>query len=1085
MKIVFSILISIFSLTLIHAQGYAPLIRNFGQREFGKTQPPENSCILQDERGIIYSGNAGGVLEYDGNSWNFIPVRRGVHVVSMCMGEDKRIYLGSIGEFGFIAPDTNGSMKYHSLLPLVAQEDQQFGQILRTHAVKEGIYFQSDDRIFFYNFKTIALIRPETSFHLSFVCENQLVARERKKGMVRFQGTKKELLCDEEVLREYGIFGVERMAPDLWMISVSEKGIYTFHTKTKKLQALSDTSLFSSTMISSVKRISSPFDAILVSTYDQGFWVLDQEGFPLAQFDMTSGLSSNGFNGFIVDRDKNIWAASNAGVHYIRINSPIHYFDSRHGLQGEVEVTSEMNGLIYAGTTNGLFVSKRDNKHLFTRIPQPNGHVYDLKSFTYQDNNYLLISAFDGLFVYDENQMRKISGLQFNCAIFDPQSSCILAAGTNGLFTFSFPSLQPIQHEMIGIIRALRIESDSTANDEKSSRYWVGMLQNGVFKIQLGKSGNFAYSLYGMNDGLNIDYIRPYQLSTQTVFATIGGFQNFVSEEEIRKDLADSLKGNPEFERGFFDITSLDGLHLKDEVYGLVQLEEHHFFLILKNKLVELKQGQNIDSLSYAEIDLGRLNHLFLTSDKHLLISGTDGIASYDLNFKGDKKRVPHSVIVRSVKSKNNVFTFLGNYGDSSHVYFIQREEEIPSIPYKGNSMEFTFSFTDPTDPHPVYFSRRLIGHEEEWSAWSRNTTASYTNLHEGEYTFEVKARYMDGTESETGTFRFVILAPWYRTKTAYFLYVLALILLVYIAIRISSYQLKQKNIRLEAIVQERTAEIAHKNVALEHQNIQILHQKAEIMDSITYARRIQEAILPLRSEILRAFPNSFVLFKPKDIVSGDFFWFQHYNGKSIIICADCTGHGVPGAFMSMISSDKLNFTVHEKRIFSPGAMLSEVNKGIKKSLKQESEEGEKTKDGMDAAICSFDPERSELIYAGANRPLWLVRNGEIQEYKPTKCAVGGFTPEDQIYEEVIISILPGDRVYMSTDGYADQFGGEKGKKMMVKNFKEKILAIQHLPLVEQGNALGAYFEAWKGHLDEKGEAYEQVDDVCLIGIGF
>jgi serine phosphatase RsbU (regulator of sigma subunit) len=314
---------------------------------------------------------------------------------------------------------------------------------------------------------------------------------------------------------------------------------------------------------------------------------------------------------------------------------------------------------------------------------------------------------------------------------------------------------------------------------------------------------------------------------------------------------------------------------------------------------------------------------------------------------------------------------------------------------------------------------------------------------------------------------------------------VLALILLVYIAIRISSYQLKQKNIRLEAIVQERTAEIAHKNVALEHQNIQILHQKAEIMDSITYARRIQEAILPLRSEILRAFPNSFVLFKPKDIVSGDFFWFQHYNGKSIIICADCTGHGVPGAFMSMISSDKLNFTVHEKRIFSPGAMLSEVNKGIKKSLKQESEEGEKTKDGMDAAICSFDPERSELIYAGANRPLWLVRNGEIQEYKPTKCAVGGFTPEDQIYEEVIISILPGDRVYMSTDGYADQFGGEKGKKMMVKNFKEKILAIQHLPLVEQGNALGAYFEAWKGHLDEKGEAYEQVDDVCLIGIGF
>ncbi|MBX7095961.1 MAG: SpoIIE family protein phosphatase, partial [Flavobacteriales bacterium] len=243
-----------------------------------------------------------------------------------------------------------------------------------------------------------------------------------------------------------------------------------------------------------------------------------------------------------------------------------------------------------------------------------------------------------------------------------------------------------------------------------------------------------------------------------------------------------------------------------------------------------------------------------------------------------------------------------------------------------------------------------------------------------------------------------------------------------------------------------------------------------------------QEAILPIRAEILLHLPDSFVLFKPKDIVSGDFFWFHHSGEASIIVCADCTGHGVPGAFMSMICTDKLNHTVHEKEIFQPGSMLSEVNKGIKKSLKQENDDSVKTKDGMDAAICKIDPKRSSIIYSGANRPLWRVRNGELEEFKPTKCAVGGFTPEEQLFDEVEIPFEKGDCFYMSSDGFADQFGGEKGKKMMVKNFKEKILTIWKLPMDQQMKELDLHFETWKQYYDEYGEQYEQVDDVCVIG---
>lgn len=284
------------------------------------------------------------------------------------------------------------------------------------------------------------------------------------------------------------------------------------------------------------------------------------------------------------------------------------------------------------------------------------------------------------------------------------------------------------------------------------------------------------------------------------------------------------------------------------------------------------------------------------------------------------------------------------------------------------------------------------------------------------------------------------------------------------------------------------------KNKETEHQKKIIEEKQKEITDSITYALRIQEAILPLNSELQKVLPQSFVLYKPKDIVAGDFYWMHEgevavaVNSSSrtapatatssiLLAAADCTGHGVPGAFTSMICSEKLNDAV--KQSYLPNEILSLVNKGIKKSLRQ-NENKEAAKDGMDIALCSIDLQNGLVNYAGANRPLWIIRKDSmlVEEIKATKKAIGGFTEDEQIFELHTIELKQGDTIYLTTDGYADQNGGAKGKKLMTKTMKQILLDIQNNTMQEQKTHLENFIEEWKAET-------EQLDDILVIGVRF
>lgn len=271
---------------------------------------------------------------------------------------------------------------------------------------------------------------------------------------------------------------------------------------------------------------------------------------------------------------------------------------------------------------------------------------------------------------------------------------------------------------------------------------------------------------------------------------------------------------------------------------------------------------------------------------------------------------------------------------------------------------------------------------------------------------------------------------------------------------------LETQNERLEHMVTERTAELAQKN--------------NEIKDSINYAQRIQNAILVSKNEINETLKECFVLFKPKDIVSGDFYFYAKKENIVLIAAADCTGHGVPGALMSMIGTEKLSSAVIEST--DPSVILNTLNKGIKSSLRQSDHE-ESTRDGMDIALVSIDMDARSVNYAGANRPIWIIRHGNksIEEIKATKKAIGGFTADDQHFDLHTIQLNKGDTFYLFTDGFADQFG-YSGKKLMTKRFRELLIEIQHMPMQQQEIYLNEFIEKWKSGV-------EQIDDILVIGV--
>jgi serine phosphatase RsbU (regulator of sigma subunit) len=779
------------------------------------------------------------------------------------------------------------------------------------------------------------------------------------------------------------------------------------------------------------------------------------------------------------DKDYNIWLGLDKGISKIEYGVGLRYFDEKDGFEGRSHKIVSFQNQLYLATIQGLY--SKDQAGGFKNIMNNQDLYWDIE-FIKDSFKTMAVASKSGLLVKNNISKLFIEGDFRDITIFKNE---VYAIANNTLYKVSVDTKGIISREKQeaktdDIVQ--QIEFDQHEN------IWLGLLDNGIKQVINPFKSNCTLRAYDTTSGLpDIIANKPILFDNQIYFLTTAGLYQFDKNKFIKSKLHTNW-------------------------FGKDSLQIWSFFKDSKNRcwmqINRFTKGAsvNIPEVGYYDLNKKRWVCNVFKRLPQTLVNGFSEDANGNIYMASDEGVFIFENKEHQIKDFNVNFSFIRSGSDTLLEYaqimpngnFTVINEYSLSKPILYNQMPLLINFSNPffNLSGSTEYSYLLDGESKTWSEWSKEDKKEYTKLSPGTFTFKVKARNIFGDESPVNSFTFKILPPWYLTWWAYIIYLVSFVAIIYGIVQLSIYRLKQAKIKLESIVTERTVEVVKQKdeileqksvlekqkLAIERFNEELSHKNKEITDSIQYAKKIQEAILVEEQTIYNQLPESFILYKPRDIVSGDFYWYHELEEGIMIAAADCTGHGVPGAFMSMIGSTLLNEIVEEKKITSPDAILNQLNIEVRRSLKQD-EETSQSRDGMDIALCKINISSANLKYAGAMRPLYIVRKlseGPVfEEIKATKNPIGGKQAEEK--REFILhdfNFNKGDTVYLFSDGYADQFGGPEGKKFMTKKFQHLLLSINHESMPIQKQLINQAFENWKGEL-------EQVDDVLVIGVRF
>ncbi len=730
-------------------------------------------------------------------------------------------------------------------------------------------------------------------------------------------------------------------------------------------------------------------------------------------------IINNYVSSIIEDSKERVWISVNDNVFYIK-DKLVNYTELFSKSDESYVVGLKSNGNIIIASTNNLYEIDKNSLGIVKTITFKRPLDYIKSIFISSKDEIFLLTGGNGIVYYFKNFDKQVSELSNLSTTMISQlveyEDMIVGANSTGLVFFDgndFDRLEDIEN----IIWSLYSDKDTL---------WVGT-ENGIAIYK-------DYIEY-IKTGLPNNIINAIQKSTDANYLWIGTNQGFSYFNKKTKKVE-------------FSIDARDGL--------------------LGNEISI--NGLKVDS-------------------KGLLWIGTfHGVATFDIKKIISEKFTPECKIEK----------------------IILNGQEIPKLnsvlKHYENNLLFELTALSFTDEKSVEYEFYMKGLENDFAASKgKEHKANYTNLPPGKYQFVFRTKGKDGIWSYYNHIEFEILKPFWREVWFIATVILLLIFVIWLIMKWRSKALRKKNEQLEEIVKQRTYEVVKQNSEIlekneelnqqkeeittqrdeiekqrdlaQEQRDEISNQKKDITDSITYASRIQTAILPPSEYIESVIPNHFILYKPRDIVSGDYYWMKQIDNKVYIIAADCTGHGVPGAFMSMLGSAFLSDIISkvEEEEITTGGILDELRQHVITALHQTGGENE-TKDGMDVAFCMIDFEAKILEFSGALNPLYFIREGELTVYKGDRMPIGISDRMNEKFSTNRIELKEGDTFYISSDGYADQFGGPRGKKFMTKNYKKLLVDINNNTMEEQKEILVDRIGSWQGDL-------EQVDDIIVIGM--
>ncbi len=447
-----------------------------------------------------------------------------------------------------------------------------------------------------------------------------------------------------------------------------------------------------------------------------------------------------------------------------------------------------------------------------------------------------------------------------------------------------------------------------------------------------------------------------------------------------------------------------------------------------------------------------------------IIFGGTNGIAVLNRD----------SLLFNAYKP-NVLLTSVELFHKGKKVKVFENQLDTIKFKYKKSSLlNVKFAALEFTDPGKNQFQVYLEGFDDDWEPVGYSNEKDFSDLPVGEYTLFVRGANSDFVWSDIpAVLHISVVPPIWMSNYAYAFYLIAIVFLIQFIInyRIRHYKVAYRAMQEKAVDKE----------MIEGQRELLSKINLNLTDSIHYAKRIQESVFPSERSIKQCLADSFVYYRPKDVVSGDFYWMHEIDGKLFIAAVDCTGHGVPGAFMSILAYDMLKRIVASGEESCPAVILDLLSAEVIKTFRKEQAEVKSAdvisvNDAMDIALCVIDKENRTLSFAGAYNPLYLVRNNEIFEYKGDRFPIGYQGEGEMKYTKHDVKIESHDTFYIFSDGYADQFGGEDGKKFKYRRFKHLLLNIHKLPAEDQKTILHQKLEEWMGE-------YEQVDDIIIIGM--
>ncbi len=1044
-------------------------IINYSQREYGDSCAPLNWSITQDNREIMYFGNAYRVLQFDGINWDATRTTlHGTYVTALHSDKDGKIYIGANGEFGFLDNSDNGKKIYKSLSDSLPIEDSFFSNVWRIFDYKGSVLFFSQEQIFIWDGNEIEIIHPETSFHLAFVVNDELYVRQREIGLMKYDGNSFVLVNDGGIFKNYGIFGLFPDNNGDILIVTQEIGLYKYLNKKDKgqivsiktpyLNYLNNSQIIGGTILHDGN--------IALNTVRNGVIIINHNGIVKFVIDQNSGLRDNEVKQVYQDKNNQLWLALNTGISMVNYNSGVSVFDYNTGLFGTMQSVAIHNNELFAGTSIGLFkMSKRPTDRIFkffSQIEGFNASVNELLSV----GNTLIIGSREGLFGWDNKKgIFKIASIDASSIYWSESKKLLFVAGENGIFIYTNTPywVEKAGYEELSVSNPLNI-SENLSNTNNYTELWLGTLNEGIWQILVKPDFSYELDIFiGSDDGLTGTWFKAQTFDNEVLFLGLSGIMRFIDEEEIRSSFTEEEKETAVKLRGYFDFYHIEGrdsiavLHLTKE-YGKI-------WICIDNKMFF---GENFDSLNhnpFITLDAGRIHAIKPVSNNKIWIAADDGLIVVNTDWQKTYDKQP-VVNIRQIVIANDSLLF--------HSFDPEKTKDRNSLPFYNNRITFNFASSFNENNQKAKYSYMLKGFDNDWSDWSYISFRDYSNLREGEYEFMVRAKDIYGNISNVESFHFKILPPWYRTVWAFVLYGIAVVLVILLIVKLSIMRLKAKNIQLEKIIEKRTEEIRNQKDEIAKQHKIVVQQKEAITSSIKYASRIQNALVPQEDFLKQHLKDSFILYQPKDIVSGDFYWIKYTPPYLSIVAADCTGHGVPGAFMSMLGIAFLNEVAQREDPGKVSTVLEHLRVYMKNTLGQTGDRYEQ-KDGIVLALCTLNIETNTLYFAGANTPLWLIRDNELIEFKATRNPIG-IHPKEMPFEAHTIEIQNGDAFYLFSDGYVDQFGGPDDQRIGKKAFRELLLDIYKNPMHKQKELLDLHLRNWMG------EEFSQIDDILVMG---